>query len=431
MVDKFIITGGIPLSGEVTVSGYKNSAGALLAGVLLSDETSVIDNLPLVSDVLNQIEVLKQMGAEIEWLEEKKIKINSANINPDKIPADLFEKMRVSVLLIGPLLARFKKFQVPHPGGDKIGLRPITTHLEAFRHFGVSVELKNGFYVFEKGKETEDRHIILEEFSVTATENIMMLAALSKGKTKVDIAAAEPQVQDLGHMLIRMGADIQGLGSHVLEINGKDKLSGIEFSVCSDPIEVGTMLIAFALTKGQGRIKKANLEDLTFFLKKMRDIGVNFETIKNPKGLPSGSYGADEIIVKPSKDFQATRVQVLPYPGFPTDLQPQTSVLLTQAQGKSVIHEPLYESRFNHLNELKKMGADIEITDPHRALVFGKTELIASKLRSSDIRAGAALVLAALTARGRSEIENINQIDRGYEKLEEKLKSLGAQIERV
>ena len=431
MNSSFLVKGGIPLSGEVTVSGYKNSAGALLAGVLLSEETSVINNLPLVSDVLNQIKVLEQMGAEIEWLDKRKIKINPKNLDPNKIPPGLFEKMRISVLLIGPLLTRFKKFQVPHPGGDRIGLRPITTHLEAFKHFGIDVKLKDGFYIFEKKRDEVDKHIILEEFSVTATENIMMLAAVSKGKTKVDIAAAEPQVQDLGHMLNLMGADIQGLGGHTLEIQGKDKLSGIEFSVCSDPIEVGTLLIAFAITGGQGKIKKANLQDLTFFLKKMKDIGIKFETIKNPRDLPSGSYGADEIIVKPSKDFQATKIQVLPYPGFPTDLQPQTSVLLTQAKGKSVIHEPLYESRFNHLHELRKMGADTEITDPHRALVFGKTELIAAKLRSSDIRAGAALILAALAAGGRSIIENIDQIDRGYERLDEKLKSLGAQIERT
>jgi len=209
MADKFLIKGGIPLSGEVEISGYKNAAGAILAATLLTEEESIIDNLPLVSDVLDHIEILKQMGAEIEWLGEKTIKINPENINPEKIPADLFEKMRVSVLLIGPLLARFKKFKVPHPGGDKIGLRPIGTHLEALKDFGVKIEEKGGFYRFEAPENLIGKRIVLKEFSVTATENLMMLAALTKGKTKIEIAAAEPQVQDLGKFLEKCGLKME------------------------------------------------------------------------------------------------------------------------------------------------------------------------------------------------------------------------------
>ena len=419
MAEKLLIKGGVPLSGEVEISGYKNSAGAVLSAVLLSKKPSIINNLPLCSDVLDQIEILKKLGAEIKWLEKNKIKINPANINPEKIPYELFEKMRVSVLLVGPLLSRFKKFKVPHPGGDRIGLRPISSHLEALRDFGVKIEEKNGFYFFEAPKKLEGKKIILREFSVTATENIMMLAARARSKTKIEIAAAEPQVQDLGKFLEKMGVKIKGLGTHTIEIEGKKNLSGANFKISPDPLEAGTFFLAFAVTHGQGKIKNVNPEHLTMFLEKMKEIGVNFEVKK------------DEILVNKSNKFKPTKIQVLPYPGFPTDLQPQTSVLLTQAEGKSLIHDPLYENRFQHLHQLRKMGADIEITDPHRALVFGKRELIGNKTESSDIRSGAALILAALAAKGKTQIEEISQIERGYERIDEKLRKLGAKIERI
>ena len=418
-MEKFLITGGVPLSGEVEISGYKNSAGAILAATLLSDSPSIIDNLPLCSDVLDQIEILKQMGAEIEWLDKKKIRINPKNIHPEKIPAGLFEKMRVSVLLIGPLLARFRKCKVPHPGGDKIGLRPISTHLIALKDFGIKIEEKDGFYCFEAPETIEGKRIVLKEFSPTATEIIMMLAVLSKGKTKIEIAAGEPQVQDLGILLKKMGANIKGVGTHTIEIEGEEKLSGAEHSMFPDPLEAGLFLIAFTTTKGEGIIKNVVPDHLTMFLDKMKDAGVNFEIKEN------------EILVKKSDNFKPLRVQILPYPGFPTDLQPHTSVLLTQCQGKSVIHDPLYENRFQHLHELRKMGADIEVVDPHRALIFGKKELIGNKINASDIRAGAALILAGLIAKGETLIENISQIERGHEKIEEKLKKLGAQIKKV
>ncbi|UZE93450.1 MAG: UDP-N-acetylglucosamine 1-carboxyvinyltransferase [Candidatus Nealsonbacteria bacterium] len=415
----FLIKGGKPLRGEVKISGYKNSAGAVLAASLLSEKASVIDNLPHCLDVLNLIEILKEMGAKVEWMGPKKVKINPKNINPNKIPSGLFEKMRVSVLLIGPLLTRFKKFKVPHPSGDKIGLRPISAHLEALKSFGVKVKQGNEFYYFKAPKEIKGKNIVLKEFSVTATENILMLAAKAKGKTKIEIAACEPQIQDLGKFLEKMGVGIKGIGTHTIEVEGKNKLQGAEFSISPDPTEAGTFVIAFAITGGEGKIKNVNPEHLSFFLEKMKEIGVNLEIKKN------------KILVKKSKKISPSKIQILPYPGFPTDLQPETSVLLTQAKGKSLIHDPLYESRFNHLHELRKMGADIEITDPHRALVFGKTKLIGNKINAPDIRAGAALILASLIAKGQSLIENVYQIDRGYEKLDEKLRKLGAEIKRV
>ena len=415
----FLIKGGKPLRGEVEISGYKNSAGAVLSASLLSEKSSVIDNLPLCSDVLNLIEILKIIGAKVEWIGPRKIKIDPLDINPSKIPVELFEKMRVSVLLIGPLLARFKRFKIPHPGGDKIGLRPIFAHLDALRNFGVKVIQEDGFYHFRAPKEIKGKNIVLKEFSVTATENVLMLAAKAKGKTRIEIAACEPQVQDLGKFLEKMGVGIKGIGTHTIEIVGKNKLSGAKFSISPDILEVGTFLIAFALTGGEGKIKNVNPEHLSFFLEKMKEIGVNFKVNKN------------EILIKKSKRFTAAKLQILPYPGFPTDLQPQTSVLLTQAKGKSLVHDPLYESRFNHLNDLRKMGADIEITDPHRALIFGKTKLTGNKINAPDIMGGASLILAGLIAKGQTLIENVYQIDRGYEKLDKKLRKLGAEIKRV
>ncbi|MFH1582221.1 MAG: UDP-N-acetylglucosamine 1-carboxyvinyltransferase [bacterium] len=418
MQDKFLIKGGVNLSGEVEIAGYKNSAGACLSAVLLSKEPSIIDNLPLVSDVTDYIEILKRMGAQIEWIGERKVKINPENIDPEKIPSELFEKMRISVLLIGPLLARFKKIKIPHPGGDKIGLRPISTHIQALKNLGVKVEEKDGFYHFEAPENMRGKRIILDEFSVTATEILMMTAALIEGETKIELAAAEIQVQDLGNLLNKMGAEVKGIGTHTIKITGRKSLKGAEFKICSDPLETGTFFIALALC-GEGKIKNVDLEPLTSFLEKMKEIGVNFEENEN------------EIIVMPSKNFKATKIQVLPYPGFPTDLQPQTSTLLTQAEGKSLIHDPLYENRFQHLHELRKLGADIEITDPHRALIFGKKELVGNKINTSDIRSGAALILAALASKGETTIENISQIERGHENIEQKLKKLGAQIEKV
>lgn len=418
MADKFLIKGKNPLFGEVEISGSKNEAGAILAGAILAEEVE-IDNLPLVSDIKNQIEILKSMGTKITWLSQKKIKMENKNLNPEKIPFDLFERMRMSVLLIGPLLAKFKKIKIPPPGGDKIGLRPILTHIDAFEQLGVEVERKGEFYIFEVPKKLTKKRVILKEFSVTATETLMCFLANYPEKTQIEIAATEPHVQNLGKFLIKMGAEIEGLGTHTITIKGRKRVGNAYWKMGPDPIETGTFLIALAITGGEGKIKNTNSEDLLFFLEKMREIGVNFK-IKD-----------SEILVEKSKNFLATKIQILPHPGFPTDLQPQTCVLLTQAKGKSLVHEPLYENRFQHLQELRKMGADIEITDPHRALIFGKTELIGTKVNSSDIRTGASLVLAGLIAKGETIVENISHIDRGYEQFEEKLKKLGAKIERV
>jgi len=418
-MSKFIIKGGKKLNGMVEIGGYKNAAGAVLAATLLTDKECIIDNLPLVEDVLNLIKVLESIGVEISWIGERKIKIRAGSkVNPEKMDYDLINKMRVSVLLIGPLLARFKHFKIPHPGGDKIGARSIETHLEALKMLGA--EIKNGGDFYEFGAENlKNKEIVLKEFSVTATENLLMAASLIPAKTIIKIAAAEPQVQDTAAILEKMGAEISGIGTHTIEITGKKSLNGANHSIVPDPLEAGTFIVAAAAMGGKVEIKNVIPEHLLLFSEKLKDIGVNLE-IKS-----------DSVVVNPSKNLNAVKIQALPYPGFPTDLQPMMSVLLTQAEGKSLIHDPLFEARFGYAEELKKMGADIEIVDPHRAFILGPKKLKGNKITSSDIRAGAALVIAGLIAEGETEISDIFQIDRGYEKIEEKLQKLGANIRRA
>jgi|SRR5680860_1498145 len=418
-MQKFIINGGKPLKGVIEVGGYKNAAGPILASTLLTNEECIIDNLPLVADILNLIELLKSIGVDIKWIGERKIKIKSGeNVNPEKMDYSSVGKMRISVLLIGPLLARFKKFKIPRPGGDKIGLRSIDTHINALRKLGAKIYEKDDFYHFD-AQNLQGREVILNEFSVTATENLMMAASLAEGTTIIKTAASEPQVQDTGKILQNMGLDIQGVGTHTITIKGKKSLGGVCHSVVFDPLEAGTFIILAAATQSEIEIKNVIVNHLELFLEKLKEIGVNFEIKDN------------SVIVKPSQKLKAVKIQSLPFPGFPTDLQPMTAVLLTQAEGKSLIHDPLYESRLGYMEELKRMNANVEVVDPHRAFIFGPTPLVANKITSLDIRAGATMVIAALIAKGKSEIYNIDQIDRGYEKIEEKLQKIGADIQRV
>jgi UDP-N-acetylglucosamine 1-carboxyvinyltransferase len=418
-MEKFIIKGGKPLQGTISIPGYKNAAGAILAATLLTEKEVIIDNLPIMEDILNLIKILKNIGCEITWLGKRKIKIKAGKkVDPKKMDFNSVSKMRVAVLLMGPLLARFKNFKIPHPGGDKIGLRPIDTHLLAFEKLGAKIREEGDFYYF-KAKKLSGAEIVLKEFSVTATENIMMAASLIPGKTIIKGAASEPQVQDLGKMLKNMGVKIQGVDSHTIIIEGRKKLNGVFHKIIPDPIETATFIIASAITPGQVTIKNIQPEHLDLFLDKLEEIGINFK--KNNHS----------ITVSYSPNLKPTKIQALIYPGFPTDFLPFTAVLLTQANGKSLIHDPLYESRFSYLQELRKMGADIEIVDPHRAIIFGKKPLRGLTIESWDIRGGASLVIAALMAKGQTIIENIYQIDRGYEKIEERLQKLGADIKRV
>ena len=419
MADKFVIKGGRPLEGVVEISGYKNSAGACLAATLLTEKEVILDNLPLVEDIFNMIEVLKSLGAEVDFLAQRKIKVKTKNIDPQKIDFERISKTRISVLLVGALLSKFKKFKISHPGGDRIGLRPITTHLDALKKLGVIVENEGSFYLF-RAENIKGKEIVLKEFSVTATENLMLASVLAPGKTIIKGAAAEPQVQDLGELLKKMGGKIEGLGTYTIHIEGVDKLEGASHYIVSDPTEAGTFIVVGAVTPGKIEIKNIIPEHLDMFFDKLEEIGVDFE--KGENCVRVGDL---------PKNLRATKIQALPFPGFPTDLLPITVPILTQAEGKSLIHDPLYENRFNYVQELKKMGADIEIVDPHRTFVYGKTSLHGVRIESWDIRAGASLIIAALLAKGQTTIKGVYQIDRGYEKIDEKLQKLGADIRRV
>jgi len=324
MAEKFIIQGGKPLNGIVEISGSKNAAGPILASTILTEEKVIIENLPLVADILNVINLLKEIGAEINWLSPKKIEVSTKNINPEKLNPEKISKTRISVLFIGPLLSRFKNFKIAHPGGDRIGVRPISTHLKSLEKLGVSISNSGNFYKFSVDK-LKGKKIILKEFSVTATENLMMAACLAEGKTEIIGAAAEPHVQDLAKILNSMGANVKGAGTHTIVIEGVKEMHGTSHEIISDPIEAGTFIIIGCITHGQVEVKNVNPDHLALFLDKLEEMGVDFEEKQN------------SIIVNYSPHLKAVKVQALPYPGFPTDLLPPITALLTQAEGKSLI----------------------------------------------------------------------------------------------
>jgi UDP-N-acetylglucosamine 1-carboxyvinyltransferase len=414
---KFIIEGEKELSGEIEVFGSKNAAGPFLMASLLTEEDCYISNLPKISDIEILLEILEEMGARIVRISERAIKINTKNVDPVKIDFDKASKLRLSVLLIGALLNRFKNFKVPKPGGDRIGLRPITTHIDGFKELNVEIEEDTNFY-YIKSKELKPNKIVLKEFSVTATENLLLASALIKGTTVIKCAALEPHVQSLVNFLNKMGAEIKILNDHTFKIVGAKKLKGVKMKVIPDTNEVATFSILGALLGKNLVVKNVVPEHLEIFWKILKDIGGKFELFKN------------KVVFNKNKEFFPTKVQALPYPGFPTDVLPVFAVLLTKAKGKSLIHDPLYENRLNYIQELRKMGADMEIVDPHRAFVFGPTILKGARLISSDIRAGASLVIAGLIAKGTTIVEGIEQIDRGYENLDKRLQKIGAFIKR-
>ena len=418
MADKFIINGGKTLGGEIEVRGSKNAAGPALAAVLLTQEECIIDNVPFIEDILNILDILKSMGVEAEKIGEEKIRIKAENVEPEKMDFEKVSKTRISVLFFGALLTRAKDFKMPPPGGDRIGLRPISVQLRALEKMGAKIERDGNFYEV-KCKKLEGKEIVLEEFSVTATESVMLAAVLAEGNTVIKGAAAEPHVQDLGEMLLKMGAKIEGLGTHTIRIEGVEKLHGCEHSIIPDPLEAGTFIVIGAINPGKIKVKGVDLSHLDLFLAKLEEMGVIMEK------------GKDYVLVSHSPKLKAVKVQALPYPGFPTDLLPIIIPLLLKADGKSLVHDPLYENRFNYIQELKKMGADIEMVDPHRTFVFGPAKLLGANIDSWDIRAGACLVIAALSAEGKTIIENVFQIDRGYERIEERLQKLGADIKRI
>lgn len=417
-MSQFIIEGGRPLKGEVEIMGMKNAATPILAATLLTSEKCILKNVPKISDVQSMIEILKSLGAEIDYSDEHTIRISNHDVSLHQLDKDLVCKMRSSILFMGPLLARFGHVELPEPGGCIIGNRPIDTHIYALEQLGAKIERKNGFYGMW-AENLEGATIILPEFSVTATENAVMAASLAKGRTIIKLAAAEPHVQDLCNFLNAMGAKIQGIGTHTLIIDGVKKLKGAEHTIIPDQIEVGTFIVAAAVTRGEVKIKNIVPEHLEIILLKLKQIGVKFEV------------GKDYLRIYPSANLKAFKLQTMPYPGFPTDLQAPFGVLATQCQGTSLIQDPMFEGRMSYVQELIKMGANAIVADPHRVVITGPAPLYGQEIKSFDLRAGATLIIAGLIAQGQTIISQAEVVDRGYERIEERLSGLGAKIKRV
>lgn len=420
LINKMIsyeITGGTKLSGKIKVAGNKNSILPIMAACLLTNETCIIENVPQISDVDVMIELLQMAGVIIEKKENSTLSISAKEVHPVDFPQELTQKLRAAVLLMGPMLARLGKVKMGHPGGDVIGRRPLGTHIQAFIALGAKI--KEGDFYEGSVKEFKGTDIFLEEASVTATENVIMAAVLAGGTTTIRRAASEPHVIDLCQFLNKMGAQISGVGSNVLTIVGVKHLNGTTFKVRPDHIEVGTFAILAAVVSTQLEIAPVIKEDVEMILLTLSKFGVKYKLEKETLTVFGSKLSAIEKVV--------TDV----WPGFPTDLIAPMIVLATQAKGVTIIHDWMYESRMFFVDKLLSMGAKVEIADPHRVLVSGPTKLFGQRLDTPDIRAGIAIVIAALTATGKSQIDKAELIERGYENIVERLSALGAQITRI
>jgi UDP-N-acetylglucosamine 1-carboxyvinyltransferase len=417
-MSKFIIQGGESLRGEVQVHGMKNAATPIIAATLLTRDQCIINNLPHISDVRKMVEILESFGAETEWLDQHRLSICCRNVSPGKIDQKKVKAMRSSVLLWGPLISRFHELKITEPGGCIIGKRPLDTHFYVLKSLGCDIVTENENFEFKCNK-LKGANVVLPEFSVTATENAIMAACLAEGETRINLAAAEPHVQDLIDFLIKMGAKIKGRGTHELIIEGIKELRGATHDLIPDQIEIGTWAVAGVVTRGEIDIYPIVPEHLEVVLLKFKEAGANVEIKK------------DRLLVRPSSKLRAFKIQSMPYPGFPTDLEAPFGVLATQCVGTSMIHDPLYEGRMGYVNELQKMGANTVICDPHRVLFTGPAPLYGREIRGYDLRAGATLIIAGLIAQGETTINEAEVVDRGYEKIEQMLSSLGANITRL
>jgi len=417
-MDKLIIEGGRRLEGTVTISGAKNSCLPILAATLLSDEKSVIKDIPALRDMSTMLKILKNFGAIVKQ-DGDVITVEPKGYSKYVAPYELVSTMRASICVLGPLLAKQKRAQVSFPGGCIIGPRPIDIHLKGLAALGAKIKVEKG-YIIADGKNLKGTHIYLGGHfgsSVLATDNVMMASTLAKGVTIIENAACEPEVADLAAFLMKMGAKIKGYGTPRIIIEGVKRLHGAEHSVIPDRIEAGTYMLAAAITKGDVTLKNAKLEHLIALVDKLTDAGVSV------KKVPNG------IRVKYAHRLKPTDVTTLPYPGFPTDMQAQFMSLMTVTEGISVITEKIYPERFIHISELNRMGANILLEGPC-AIIKGVRALSGAPVMASDLRASAALVLAGLVAKGRTDVHRIYHLDRGYEKLEEKLIKLGAKVWR-
>lgn len=426
MSEYFEIEGGVPLRGEITPSGNKNAALPALAATLLTDEPVILRNLPAIRDVQTMGELLKQLGAEVEYLDVHTWRIQARELTmPDPLSLrEMFRSIRGSILLAGPLLARRGEVAVPSPGGDVIGRRRVDTHFLAFQALGAT--LKTGAVFELRAPVLRGDDILLDEASVTGTENAIMAAVLARGTTILRNAACEPHVQDLCHLLNAMGARISGIGSNTLTIEGVERLHGADFTISSDHIEIGSYIALAAATHGELWIRNAVPHHLRMIRMGFERLGVTFEVHGQDVFVPA----PQELKIMSDLGGAIPTLADAPWPAFPADLLSIALVLATQSEGVIIIHEKMFESRLFFVDKLIPMGARIVLCDPHRAIVYGPSPLHGDEMESPDIRAGMALLIAALAADGMSIIRNIRQIDRGYERIEDKLRPLGARIER-
>ena len=417
-MEKLVITGPTPLKGEVNISGAKNSAVAILPATLLIDGVCVINNVPNIVDIKLSCEILEGLGAKIKWIDKNSLEIDTRNITKTVAPIELTRKFRASYYLIGSMLGRKKEIEVGLPGGCNLGPRPIDQHIKGFEALGANVEIVGG-NVKAKTDKLIGTSIYMDIVSVGATMNVMLASVLAEGTTTIDNAANEPHIVDLANFLNTMGADIRGAGTDVIKINGVEKLTGGKsYSVVPDQIEAGTFMLAAVASRGDITIRNCITKHLECVTAKILEIGGNVEA------------GEDFLRVWCDKRPSKATIKTLPYPGFPTDLQAQMGVVLSIADGTSIINESIWESRFQYTNELNKMGA--QITSQGKSAIFeGVEKLYGASVYSTDLRAGAALIIAGIIAEGRTEIYNLGHIDRGYENIEEKFRKLGANIERV
>ncbi|OUU75457.1 MAG: UDP-N-acetylglucosamine 1-carboxyvinyltransferase [Methylococcaceae bacterium TMED69] len=417
-MDKLLIEGGVALHGEVTISGAKNSALPILASSLLSDETMEIANVPHLHDVTTTIELLGRMGLSIVVDEKMNVEINSSGISSFFAPYELVKTMRSSILVLGPLLARYGVAEVSLPGGCAIGARPVNLHLQGLKAMGAEIKVEGG-YIKAKAKRLRGAEINLDVVTVTGTENLLMAATLADGQTKIHNAAREPEVVDLANCLIKMGAIIEGAGTDTITIEGVSDLKGTSYQILPDRIETGTFLAAIAMTRGKAKLKKTNPDILDAILSKFKEAGCRIAT------------GSDWVELDMSNgDLNAVNIRTAPYPGFPTDMQAQFTALNCVSNGTSFVTESVFENRFMHILELQRMGAILKL-EGNTVIIEGKNRLTGAPLMATDLRASASLVLAALAADGTTEVERIYHIDRGYETIEEKLSKLGARIRRM
>ena len=416
-MEQYAIKGGNPLVGEVEIGGAKNAALAILAASIMTDETVVIENLPDVRDTNVLLQAIKSVGATIERIDRHSIRVNGSTIHDVVIEDDYIKKIRASYYLLGALLGKYKRAEVALPGGCNIGSRPIDQHIKGFKALGAEVKISHGLIVAQ-ADHLKGSHIYLDVVSVGATINIMMAASLAEGQTIIENAAKEPHVVDLANFLNSMGANIKGAGTDVIRIKGVEKLHKTEYSVIPDQIEAGTFMLAAAATKGDVTIKNVIPKHLESISAKLIEIGCEIEE------------SDDAVRVVSSKPLSHTQVKTLPYPGFPTDMQPQITVTLALSNGSSIVTESIFENRFKYVDELTRMGASIKV-EGNTAIISGVPKYTGAHISAPDLRAGAALVIAALAAEGFSVVDDIFYIERGYEDFDVKLKGLGAQIEKV